>query len=63
MSVAIARISICPKRMPMQVREPPPKGTYAPFGSAAFASREKRAGMKRSGSGKISGRWWLTQEE
>lgn len=26
MSVAIVRISSWPKRMPMQVREPPPKG-------------------------------------
>ena len=24
---AIVRISICPKRMPMQVRDPPPNGT------------------------------------
>ena len=37
---AIAFTSSWPKRIPMQVREPPPNGTYAPFGSAASLRRE-----------------------
>jgi hypothetical protein len=60
---AIAFTSSCPKRIPMQVRDPPPNGTYAPFGSAAFASGVKRSGRKLSGSGHTSGRWWLAHEQ
>mgnify|MGYP006170777769 CR=1 FL=1 len=60
---AIVRTSSSPKRIPMHVRDPPPNGTYAPFGSAAFASGAKRSGRNRDGSGNTSGRWWLAHEQ
>ena len=60
---AIVRTSSWPKRIPMQMREPPPNGTYAPFGSAARASGEKRSGRKSSGSSNTSGRWCDAQEQ
>ena len=33
MAAAIVHTSSSPKRIPMQVREPPPNGMYAPLGS------------------------------
>jgi hypothetical protein len=63
MLAAIAFTSSCPNRIPMHVRDPPPNGTYAPFGSAAFASGAKRSGRNSDGSGNTSGRWWLAHEQ
>ena len=63
MAAAIVLTSSRPKRIPMQVREPPPNGTYAPFGSAARASSVKRSGRNWNGSGNTSARWWLAHEQ